>query len=422
LLPRFRILQVGDIHLPSSAKSAGSVDHKDSRFPSDLKTIISSRPLKKAFEQIYQIISTEDISAILFMGDFTDYGNRAAYEACATFVSSSLQIGKNGLFNNLPVGIVSGNHDIDRVLAKSTSATAKFGPLVTALNSVGLPPIPVERPLWINIQKGPIATSIALMNSCWGCGAPEFIPLEFRDDVQAAIETAINRGTSGREVEAYYERQFDTPAFSDESIQRLIADIHSNSSPLFLVTAHHNILPQRTPRLAPYTELVNSGALRAVLQELKTPVIYLHGHIHQDPIEIVNIPNGLPLVSISAPLITNGFNDLEFVFTKGGMPLGCRIMKWRFDEAGYIRLFESVMISLIGQRRRSQRESLAELYKIVLNAREIYWDDLLARATQLYASLPDDLEEDLELLAADQRVTIENYAMRHPNWIIKASI
>ncbi|MCC8951382.1 metallophosphoesterase [Bradyrhizobium sp. Arg62] len=422
LLPRLRVLQVGDIHLPSSARSADSVDHKDARFPPDLKAMISSRPLKKAFEKIYEIASEEDISAILFMGDLTDYGSAAGYNACAAYISNSLQIGKTGLLKHLPVGVVSGNHDIDRLLAKSNPATAKFAPLNSALTSFGLPTIPVERPIWINLRKDDIVTSIALLNSCWGCGSPEFIPLEFRNDVNAAIDNAIAKGTSGREVQAYYERQFDTPAFSSESIQQLLADIDTNPSSLFLVTAHHNILPQRMPRLAPYTELVNSGALRSVLQELGKPVVYLHGHIHQDPIEIVSIPNGLPLLSVSAPLITAGFNVLEFVFTRGGMPLSCRILKWRFDEAGYIRRVEPITVSLIGLRRRSQRPSLIEVYKIVLDAKEIYWSDLVSRCSQLYLSMPDDLEEDLELLATDHRVTIENYGMSHPNWIVKASI
>ena len=104
------------------------------------------------------------------------------------------------------------------------------------------------------------------------------------------------------------------------------------------------------------------------------------------------------------------------------MPLGCRVMKWRFDDAGYISRLEPVTISLIGHRRSSHRASLAELYKIVLDARELYWRDLQTRTNPLYTSSPDDLEEDLELLVIDQRVTIENYGMSHPNWIIKASI
>lgn len=40
------------------------------------------------------------------------------------------------------------------------------------------------------------------------------------------------------------------------------------------------------------------------------------------------------------------------------MPLSCRILKWRFDDAGYIRPELPITIPLLGQRRRSQRSSL----------------------------------------------------------------
>jgi calcineurin-like phosphoesterase family protein len=140
LLPRFSILQIGDVHLPSSLIKSAAVDDKDARFPPDLKSIISNRPLKKAFEKIYEIISRREISAVLFMGDLTDYGNESGYKSCTKYISTALQIGANGSFKDMPVGIVSGNHDIDRLLAKSASPTTKFTPLVSALSGAGLYP------------------------------------------------------------------------------------------------------------------------------------------------------------------------------------------------------------------------------------------------------------------------------------------
>ena len=421
MLPRFRVLQVGDVHLSSSVNLTRSLDDKDQRFPRDLKQIISKQPLKKAFEKIYELISSDSISAILFMGDLTDYGEIAGYTACASYISNALQIGSNGRLNNLPVGIVSGNHDIDRVLAKSPSNTAKFLPLASALANVGLPPIPVKDPIWLDVVAGPISTSVALLNSCWGCGSPEFIPEEFRADVQKAIDQAIDRGRTKREIAAYYERQFDTPAFSAESIQSLVETAGKHQSNVLIAAAHHNLLPQRLPRLAPYTELVNSGALRSVLQEMEKPTIYLHGHIHQDPVEILQQPGGLPLVTISAPEIVDGFNVIEVVFTRGGMALSCRIIKWRFDDAGYIKRRSPISVPLIGQRRRSQKNSLIELYRIVLSAREIYWEDLKAQSKAIYDQ-GNDLEEDLELLESDGHITIENYSMEPYNWIVGAKL
>ncbi len=421
MLPRLRLLQVGDVHLPSAVHSYRSVDDKDARFPPDIKGIISEQPLKKAFEKIYEMISASEVAGLLFMGDLTNLGQLSGYQACARYLANALQIGSHGELNKLAVGIVPGNHDIDRLLAKLPSNVAKFTPLTAALTEAGLPVIPIKEPLWLRLQSSDASALVAMLNSCWGCGSPEFIPEEFREDVQAAIDKAIERGRTKREISAYYERQLDTPAFASEAIQQLMEDTRTRQSNALIVVAHHNLLPQRLPRLAPYTELVNSGALRSLLQELGKPVIYLHGHIHQDPIEILQIPGGFPLVTIAAPEITHGFNIIELVFTRGGIPLSCRVLKWRFDQAGYIRPSAPATISLIAQRRRSQRTSLSELYRIILAAREIYWHDLRKAAAKHYQT-EADLKEDLELLESDGRVSIENYEMTATNWIIGARI
>lgn len=78
---------------------------------------------------------------------------------------------------------------------------------------------------------------------------------------------------------------------------------------------------QRMTRLAPYTELVNSGAVRASLMEAGRPILYLHGHIHTDPVEVLSVPGGDALVCISAPAAEDGFNIIEVVFTRSGKPL-----------------------------------------------------------------------------------------------------
>ena len=69
VLPRLQILQVGDIHLPGTVRHTRNVDDKDTRFPPDLKLIVSSYPTKQVFKQIYRLLSQGPIAAIVFMGD-----------------------------------------------------------------------------------------------------------------------------------------------------------------------------------------------------------------------------------------------------------------------------------------------------------------------------------------------------------------
>ena len=270
-LPRIRILQVGDLHLPTAATTARSVDQKDRTFSVELRNVMSHQPIKVVFKKLYGLLETTTINGMLFMGDMTDYGKIAGYTSGVRYIANALQIGQGRRHQSLFAGIVPGNHDIDRELAKAPSMMAKFAPLNGALAQAGFGPLPVGRPISHAISVDSAECHIVLMNSCWGCGALEYIPEEFRQSVGAAIVAALAGGDT-KVVKAYYDRQFDTPAFSDASIAELL-DLTTklSSDKLLVVVAHHNLLPQRLTRIAPYTELVNSGAMRASLMEARRP-------------------------------------------------------------------------------------------------------------------------------------------------------
>ena len=380
MLIRIRILQVGDIHLPTSSKPRTAVDAKDGRFPVDLKTTISDAPVKAVFKQIYKIIEAGDVGGIVFMGDLTDYGDMPGYTACANYISRSLQLGAGGIHDNIPVSVLPGNHDIKRELAKAPGPTTKFMPLQEALTRAGLPQFPLHKPGWLKVTSGNATVAIGLLNSCWGCGSMEHIPDEFRESVSHAIDAAISAGNSEKATQAYYNRQLDTPAFADATIKDLGTFASDKAAfELLVISAHHNLLPQRQPRLAPYTELVNSGALRSALLDLRRPVLYLHGHIHDDPIEVLSGPEADPLILISAPLITDGFNVLDLTFTRTGAPLSCHLVPWRVDSAGTIRRKQTVVLPLLGRRRRSHDRGLARMYSYILDQREVYWSELIKK-------------------------------------------
>ena len=385
--------------------------------------MISRQPIKAVFKKIYELLETSTINGILFMGDMTDLGQLAGYKSGVSYVVNSLQLGQGRRHGAIFAGIVPGNHDIDRDLAKEPSMTAKFAPLNAALDHVGFGPLPVEHSTTRTIKIGSAECHIVLMNSCWGCGAVEYIPEEFRQSVGAAIETALAAGDP-KVVKAYYDRQFDTPAFSDRSIAELL-DLTTSlpSDRLIVVAAHHNLLPQRQTRIAPYTELVNSGALRASLMEARRPILYLHGHIHTDPVEVLSFPGGDALVCISAPAAETGFNILEVVFTKAGIPLVARIIPWAFDQSGNLRESLHLTVPLIGRRRRSLDDGLPQVYSHLLKVRHCYWGDLVAGLGSAFSvNTEEHLQECIELLLADQSVTVENYEARRTSWILEAKI
>lgn len=420
MLPRLRILQVGDVHYPTS-KGTRTVDDKDSKFPAELKGSLSSSPLKAVVKRIHQELSAGRVDALVFMGDLTDFGDLDGFKSCANYLVDALELRPGGQFASVPVGFVPGNHDVDRSLAVTQGITGKFKPLADAMEHAGPQRFPTEAMVSFTVTKGAGKVAVHLLNSCWGCGEPENIPSDFRDAIKVAIEKVI--AGDPKTAKTYYDRQLDTPAFDSETIERL-ATVVGEGSPTTLpvLVAHHNLLPQRTPRLAPYTELVNSGALRATLIESGQPCVYLHGHIHEDPVEIVARSQFPPLVVVSAPEAQAGFNVLEVVFMQSGLPLACEIIPFRF-EAGAVKRMTSVTTPLIGSRRRSSDRRLARLYAKILDDGESYWSDVMRHAQTIDAAITEqEVAEILELLNADGSALIENRDMEPRDWIVRATV
>jgi len=423
VLPKIRLLQVGDVHLPSAAEKPPFVDQKDSAFPVGLRTVISRTPLKTVFLRIFELLNEQRAHCVLFMGDLTDVGRLDGYKACARYIANALQIGAAGKLSATPVGIVPGNHDVDRKLALKPGFESKFHPLVDALRSAGLPEIPVRDPRRIVVQDGSATADIYLLNSCWGCGESEFIPDDFRKPIADAIEKVLS-GTDPKVLNAYYNQQLDTPAFSIDGISKLL-DLVGQRTPTALpvVVAHHNLLPQRMPRLAAYTELINSGALRSSLLELGRPVIYLHGHIHDDPVEIVTAWNRTPLIVVSAPEAAHGFNLIEVTFNRLGLPVTTKISPYRFDGSGVLKPGAPLKVPMAGGRRRSDGPSIGALYRKLLEHRECYWQDVVTLGNTLTPPVSgEDLVETIELLSSDGSIQIVNDDLQPEHWIVKAEI
>ncbi len=101
-----------------------------------------------------------------------------------------------------------------------------------------------------------------------------------------------------------------------------------------IVLSHHNLLPQAIPRVALYAELLNAGVARSRLLGLHKTILYCHGHIHDDPIEVLTDPQnpGSQVILISAPTLSRGFNTITTEFGRKGFPLGCIITAHRLRK------------------------------------------------------------------------------------------
>jgi len=314
-----RLLQLGDIHYPDWPNTSLNVDLKDKHIPTIILAVSRSRA-KTLLSSLISTLTNDDYDFIFQVGDLTNNGNQNAYRTCLRHLSYLV---RRRYLNDTTKGciITPGNHDVDRRIAAKHGIDAKFRPLQDMVIAEGWPAFPIAGICAReNATQQPTIVAINL-NTSLGCG-----------EIRRSPAQKSGRGRSRR-----VEEVIDSPAIHAQALEELAECLAKQPTTVLpVLLGHHNLLPAAHARVAPYTELLNSGALRSVITKSDRPVIYLHGHIHADPIEVVADPyrsNGM-LISISAPALIDGFNVIEITSDDAGRPRLCRIEKRRTCERG----------------------------------------------------------------------------------------
>ena len=327
------LLHIGDIHFQFIDKNDGQIDKKDERFPKRLDEILP----RKNYQNVIKVLKKEidnSPSAILMSGDLSTYGKIESYKNCLDFIKNSIpeKFFKDELSPRF--FIVPGNHDIDREI----EFDEKFQTINNVLSEMKFPKIPYPNAIIKELKEDSSTILVITMNSCIGCGEIIYYPIEIRE----AISKSINLNCEEQNVLCF--DKIDTPIFTQDDIDEVIDHIKSAKDEYVpIILTHHNLLPQKVPRIAMYTELINSGHFRDRLFSLDRPIIYLHGHIHDNPVEIIQSIKYkyAKIICISAPLLfpnteykaqNFGFNKIKIVFNSDGHPLGCEINYYRINE------------------------------------------------------------------------------------------
>ena len=248
--------------------------------------------------------------------------------------------------------MVPGNHDIDRALCRPDEVDAhrKFEQIEAAWRADG-DELTVRRLRTTRIPVLPSgAVDVHSLNSCLGCH-------EFRE-LPPAVITALRGAPPPVDPSLDYER-LDSPAFDRAEIDDLADLINSaDEGTVPVVLAHHNLLPQGLPKIDLYTELINGGHFRRHIGECGRGVIYLHGHIHEDPVEIVTPATADDsrgfIISVSAPRLGDGFNVIGIVFGRIHLPIACIVTPYRRTPSGGISASAPIRIPFV----RSLKEAL----------------------------------------------------------------
>lgn len=430
---KIRLLQLGDVHYPDAIKDRPLVDLKDKGFSPTLTETLAATPFANVVRKLNHILQNEDVHALALMGDLTSRGNHVGYEDCVAYLKSALIDSAWHPRNVHHVLVVPGNHDINRKDYKDGDLDNKFAPLLATLAKHALQPLPVSTFIKIDITC-PVTGGAALfgINSCVGCGEKRHLPEVLREEIFSAISAKI-AGTSvdGDAYKAILDQvceQLDTPLITQDCITDIVnATLPLDPSWIPIIAAHHNLVPQVTPRIDVYTELVNSGQFRKALLELDRPIVYLHGHVHTDPIEVLHDPRfpSSQIIAVSAPQLAEGYNIIEIHYSPAGVPYGCLVTQHRHRETSQVVSISETRIPFLSTQQGniplSQVASVA--MKHFSDQGIMYYNDLKRACGRASKGITDDeLLDAIEELTWRRYVKIDNPRMTHTQWRISRNI
>ncbi len=391
------LLQLSDIHFPGVPSAGGlAVDLKDTAMPDSLVKASCPNPFQNAMRALLDVRREhgDQIAGIVICGDLTNGGSIKPYQECVAYLDETLQLSDADQWQHDQVHVVPGNHDVARPTAppEDRELYDKFSEIAKAWEARNLPILAVRDCRATVVSKPSAKAAMYSLNSCIGCGERRYLPEPIRDKLWTLLAEQIEK-LPDKDAFSLVGETLDTPMFYEEHITDLVEKIQQlDETTLPVVVAHHNLLPQQLVRVALYTEILNSGLMRARLAGCCRPIVYCHGHIHSDPIETISDErlNGGVIVSIAAPEFTTGFNLIEIHYARAGRPLGCVVSPYRISpQHGGVEKRESVRIPFWSSRDAHViKEKLTSFVASCLNGVFMSFEDLRIAVGKLRKTIP----------------------------------
>lgn len=359
-MKQISVVQIGDVHFPKR-KSERIGDLKDAAVSKPLQDRIAPAKLKQVVATLRRVQQDLGKVGVLICGDLTDGGLIDGYKECVEYLVENLELTSPPLCLEY-WHVVPGNHDVARKTLEPNKSPFPelFEPLQQEWKDrTGKEQLTVQDLRSSEIRDAEAGISLHSLNSCFGCGEWRGVPQAIREGITTQI-TKVLKGASPTVSFAMIAEQLDAPVFENDHIDKICDSLQSAKPTMLpIVLAHHNLLPQTTPRLDVYTELLNSGVMRTRLLRVGRPVVYCHGHIHDGPVEVVSDPRvgDGKLILVSAPELIDGFNVLTVSFNNHDLPLGLEIKEYRLTNSGSVDVNETLRIPL---GRISQLQQLLE--------------------------------------------------------------
>lgn len=428
---KIRILQIGDIHYPWARNHKSAADFGSS--PDNISNVTEhivaqGAALNKIAGQI-RTICEEPPDVIAFVGDYTVKGEPLALAEAVEYCKKAII---SPFFSETEyadhVIFVPGNHDVARPTPGSTDPYKKFEAYQTALENAG-----VVNHSTKNFGRASVSTAHGVVrvlgvNTCVGCGEFRALPAKLANDFVTLISGFTDKDGHGFDpvLLGGIAEQLDIPFLDRSDIDNLDLELSARSgSRVAAVIGHHNLLPQKETRVLAYGELLNSGVLRETLTNKSHPLIYLHGHIHSEPVELIrdpSIPEG-GLLAISAPLITDGVNVVDIYYDEDLDVVGVEVIPWRFSPTMSLQHKRSLKIPLgqAGNRLSRLPSAARDIFAYLVQA----GDAAQRHLTKISAELNIDVEaasRHCSELAWAGLVEINNYHKAKNKWDVRLAI
>lgn len=287
-------------------------------------------------KNLYEQIESSQFDAIAFSGDLCSRGVITDYERCLDYLDIQFQYFSKELSKG-KVEITVGNHDLDADIEyDQNNVKERFLKFCELLESKQFNKYPI-----LEIHKNKIETDngkllILNVNSCL-----EFGNIDNHSEVTRKVIRDILKGVGGDKER---NRLLNVPCIRNSLLTSIIKEIESNPDYIPLIITHHNFLPSShfTPDKE-YDGMLNNGIIMQKLLDLKTSVLVLHGHIHDDPIRVFQSKYG-KIIYISAPLLFPllekekgmkfGYNVINLIYseTEKKKPMGCEIHQYYLNN------------------------------------------------------------------------------------------
>jgi 3',5'-cyclic AMP phosphodiesterase CpdA len=335
-------------------------DHKDRGISAAAANVVSSSRMADVVRRISLVRQKEpELTAILLCGDLTTKGCLDGYKSCLNFLRQSLLLSDQEYWQSRRLVSVPGNHDLNRsAITPGQPPEEKFVPIAQAwLSLIGSdahlnigPPVAIDVPASATSVVDPSIRIMAL-NTCFLCGEHRAFPEKLRLKLEEALALLKEEISTG-DYNALMSEQIDCPAVERTHIEAVCNLIQESADEsVAVVLGHHPLFAQPSPRIDGYAELLNAGFVREALLSTRRNVLYLHGHIHQEPILVVNSPvrGGNRIIHVSAPALSDGFNLIRIFFSeKTSQPLGLELVPYRFGEHLGMEERDPIALRLIG--------------------------------------------------------------------------